>query len=773
MSGRFSLRRCSLVVALVACLPTSPAQSPTVASAGTPAQYGQTCSVCHGEGGEGTDRGPALVGSRRLRGQSEAEIAAVIKNGRANMPPFSSLPDQQIQALAHFVHSSNANVFDLHPAGDTAAGSRVFWGSGHCSNCHTAQGHGGAGGPDLSNIAHLATLSDLTLDLRHLPQRAKTGYQLVDVKLRNGTMLHGFARNWGSHSLDLQTLDGQLHLLGDQQYTQVSPSPDPPGPAFNGSPDEQRDLIAYLSTLGGVGVGPNLAAQETIAPAAFDAILHPKSGEWATYSGSLNGNRFSPLTEINTQNVAALRPVWVHPLLHDGLETTPLVVDGVMYVTGPNQVFALDPRTGVEIWSFTRAHSAATTVSDDAARGNQRGVAVLGDRLFYITDNAHLICLQRLTGALLWDVSMPDETGQYGGTSAPLVVGDLVIAGVSGGDQGIRGFLAAYKASTGEQAWRFWTVPKAGEPASETWEGDPNPQGGSTWTTGSYDPETGVLYWGTGNPFPDTNGDHRGGDNLYTESDVALDAKTGKLLWHFQFTPHDVHDWDANQPVVLVDAKFQGIDRKLLLHANRNGYFYVLDRTTGKLLQASPMVKHLTWASGVGSDGRPVLTAANETTAGGMKTCPSVRGATNWYASAFNPATQLYYVITLEDCSIFRKTDDSHGGFRSVNDPADPPIKVLRAFALDGGKIVWEVPLIGQDVERNFSGVLATAGGLVFLGETSGGFAAVDATNGDYLWHSEVSQLMKAAPMTYTIDGQQYIAIAAGPNIISYALPEK
>jgi alcohol dehydrogenase (cytochrome c) len=355
----------------------------------------------------------------------------------------------------------------------------------------------------------------------------------------------------------------------------------------------------------------------------------------------------------------------------------------------------------------------------------------------------------------------------YGGTSTPLIAGDLVIAGVSGGDDGIRGLLAAYKATTGEEAWRFWTVPLGGEPGSETWKGDANPQGGATWTTGSYDTETGILYWGIGNPYPDTDGDERGGDNLYTASDLAFDAKTGKLLWHFQFTPHDLHDWDANQPLVLADAPFHGRERKLLLHANRNGFLYVLDRTNGELLQATPLVKKLTWASGVGSDGRPQLLPANETTAQGVKTCPAVRGATNWYSTAYNPSTHLYYVMTVEDCSIYRKAHD--GGYGRVNDPTDPPIKILRAIAIETGKIVWELPLAGSP-EKNYAGVLSTAGGLVFFGETSGGFAAVDAKTGAHLWHFEANEAWKASPMTYMVDGRQFVAIASASNILSFAL---
>jgi alcohol dehydrogenase (cytochrome c) len=271
---------------------------------------------------------------------------------------------------------------------------------------------------------------------------------------------------------------------------------------------------------------------------------------------------------------------------------------------------------------------------------------------------------------------------------------------------------------------------------------------------------------GIGNPYPDTDGDQRSGDDLYTDSDIALDARTGKLLWHFQFTPHDLHDWDANQPLVLVDARFHGMERKLLLQANRNGFFYVLDRTHGEFLSGTRFVQRLTWASGIGADGRPILVPANnQTTLGGVKTCPAVRGATNWYSTAYSPQTHLYYVMTVEDCSLYRKAQN--GGYGFLNDPANPAQKVLRAIDIQSGRIVWQIPLLGPP-ENNYSGVLSTAGNVVFFGETSGAFAAVDAASGKYLWHFDANQPWKASPMTYEADGRQYIAIASGPNIIAF-----
>ena len=732
------------------------------------AQFEKTCAVCHGSDARGTDRAPALANSRGLRGVSENEIANVIQNGRGGMPAFP-FPQIQLQAMARFIRSMNATAFEMQPEGDNVAGKKIFFGGGGCAQCHTALGRGGANGPDLSQVGKQLTLSELGGALENPGARNFPGYGVVNVQLRDGSSLRGFARNRGTHDLQLQTFDGRLRLLRDDEYNSVSDEAASFMPAFGGTSQERRDLMAFLSGLGGTPIGTVEAGQQSVSPQAMDAILKPHPGDWPTYAGRLSGNRFSALAQINTGNVGALRLEWSYSLQYFGLETTPLVMDGVMYVTGPNQVSALDGRSGREIWHYSRARTPGGTIADDAAKGANRGVALLGDRVFFITDDAHLICLHRLTGAVLWEVVMPEQPGHYGATSAPLVVNDLVIAGVSGGDEGIRGFVAAYKATTGERAWRFWTVPRPGETGSETWKGNPDPQGGSTWVPGSYDAETGVLYWTTGNPYPDTDGDNRGGDNLFTDCDLALDPKSGKLLWYFQYTPHDLHDWDANQPLVLVDAMFHGKQRKLLLHANRNGFFYVLDRTNGKLLQTTPLVKKLTWASGIGEDGRPKLTPSNETTEFGVKTCPAVRGATNWYSTAYNPGTNLYYVMTVEDCSLYRKAHD--GGYGRINDPADPGKKVLRAFDIETGKIAWELPFIGP-VESNYSGVLSTAGGLVFAGETSGGFAAVDGKTGKYLWHFEANQPWKASPMTYVAGGRQYVAIASGANILSFALPE-
>jgi PQQ-dependent dehydrogenase (methanol/ethanol family) len=770
------------------------------------ALFSQRCASCHGEGGAGANRGPALAANRRLRAMSDTQIESIIRNGTPNgMPPFS-LPADDIAALTAFLRSVNASAFDAHPAGNKDTGAQFFFGSGGCINCHIALGRGKAIGPDLSNIGRQLTLQELTTALIDPSATIAPGYATVRVRLRDGRSFQGFARNEGNQTLPLQTIDGRL-ISVDKQTATISRETASAMPPLQATPDQTRDLIAYLSSLNGEkGSGvffANAASEKGTRPLSssandFEQILHPKPGDWPTYHGRLDANRHSTLDQITTANVGNLSLQWIYSMRAFNLEMTPLVLDGVMYVTGPNQVSALDARSGREIWRYTRPRTPG--LRGDAASGLNRGVALLGDRVFYVTDDARLLALNRLNGALLWEVLMPQNSQQpYGGTMAPLVVGDLVIAGVSGADEGIRGFVAAYRAETGEQAWRFWTVPAPGEPGSETWKGSAMAEGGgSTWLAGSYDPESGVLYWPTGNPWPDTDATDREGDNLYTNSILALDVKTGKLLWHYQTTPGDVHDWDAQEPPVLVDARFQGQNRKLLLQANRNGFFYVLDRTNGKVLLGKPFVNKLTWASGIGPDGRPVLLPGNLPSPQGTLTCPAIRGATNWMSTSYNPATRLFYVMASEICGTYRSTQfgpaaraaaaaraagpargaappdpAGRGGFTPANGfngggPGAGGQQFLRALDVESGKIVWEVPQTGSS--NNYSGTLTTAGGVLFYGASSGEFSAVDAKTGKHLWAFETQEGWKASPMTYMVDGRQYVAIAAGANVLAFAL---
>src|SRR5260370_9152820 len=408
-------------------------------------------------------------------------------------------------------------------------------------------------------------------------------------------------------------------------------------PPLKATDGERRNLIAYLSSLGGAATGPLASETEPVSEEAIEAVMKPKTGEWPTYNGVPGGNGCSVLVQINTQNVGQLQLQWVYALRAPGLETTPLVSDGVMYVGAPGKVCDMDSRGGREIWWYVRSSGQAGGGRANLSEEPNRGVALLGDRVFFVTADAHLVCLHRLTGGLMWDVNMPETPGRYSATSAPLVVGDLVISGIGGGDTPLRGFLTAYRATTGEQVWRFWTIPNRGEPVADTWKGNALPTGGgATWLTGSYDTETDTLFWAVGNPYPATDGDEREGTNLYSNCVLALEPKTGKLRSYYQVTPHDLHDWQAPEPFVLVDTNYRGLERKLLLQANRNGFLYVLDRTNGEFLLGKPFVRKMNWASGIGPDGKPQTLPATRPPKAGVKACPSAPGPTTRYSTPFH-----------------------------------------------------------------------------------------------------------------------------------------
>jgi len=499
--------------------------------------------------------------------------------------------------------------------------------------------------------------------------------------------------------------------------------------------------------------------------------------DWPTYHGDPSGNRYTTLTQIDKTNVSRLAPRWVFPLSNvTQVENTPIVVEGIMYVSSANEVYALDAGSGRQIWRYRRPRTAG--LAGNAAIGFNRGVAISGERLFMLTDNAHMIAIGRFNGDLLWETDMADWHQNYNGTSAPLAVGNLVISGTAGGDEGVRGFVAAYDAATGKEAWRFWTVPNPGEPGSETWQGKlTEHRGGASWMTGTYDPQLDLVYWPTGNPGLDYNGDERQGDNLYSDSILALEARTGKLRWYFQFTPHDIHDWDAQEPPVLVDTNWQGQPRKLLLQANRNGFFYVFDRTNGQLLLAKQFLKNLNWAKGIDAKGRPILNDLKANENGEIYVCPGFQGGTNWFSTSFNPATGLYYFQALERCNLFLKRDmewQAGKGFMGGTArpaPGENFTKSLRAINIQTGEIVWDLPQISGAATAS-AGVISTASGLVFFGENSGAFMAADATTGKVLWEFPTNQTWKASPMTYVFDNKQYIAIAAGPSIMAFGLPE-
>jgi alcohol dehydrogenase (cytochrome c) len=507
---------------------------------------------------------------------------------------------------------------------------------------------------------------------------------------------------------------------------------------------------------------------------ADDVLTQPPGANWTSYNGDYTGRRYSSLHEITPNNVPQLRASWIfHPAHSDRLEVTPVVVRGVMYVTSANDAYALDARTGRIIWHHERPVSAG--LLDDAAAHHNRGVGVWKNFVYMETDDAHLLCLDARSGRLLWDVMYADKAKHYGATSAPLIVKDEVVVGTSGGDSGVRGFLAAFDAVTGKLKWRFWTIPGPGEFGSSSWPGDSYLHGGgTTWMPGTYDAKLDTLYWTTSNAAPDFVGDTRPGDDLYTACVLALNATTGALKWYFQFTPHDLYDYDANETPVLLTAKQNGQTRDLLVQANRNGFLYVLDRTDGKFLNATPFVEKLTWAKGIDASGRPVL-SGRVPSEPGTEICPSIDGATNWFSPSYNPDTGFFYVMALESCSLFLAHSqpftqgETYYGTGTKLATDDHAQKILLAYSVAEGKIVWRYPQVGRG--NSWGGTLTTAGGLVFFGNDTGALEAVEARTGRALWQFNTGQTFRASPMSYAVDGAQYVAIAAGSDVIAFSLP--
>lgn len=561
-------------------------------------------------------------------------------------------------------------------------------------------------------------------------------------------------------------------------------------------------------------VGMRLAAQGL--PVPYERLLKAdqEPGNWLMYSGTYNSWRFSPMDQITTQNVRNLQVKWLFQGRHiEKFETTPLVVDGIMYLTRPeNDVFALDAETGRVMWVYN--HRNPDRTYNCCGRVN-RGLAILGNRLFMGTLDMHLIALDAKSGRELWKTEMFDYTasGGYAATGAPLVVKDKVIMGMAGGEHSISGFLDAYDAATGKRVWRFNTIPQPGEANFGTWAGDSWKTGGvATWNSGSYDPETNTVFWGTSNPWPDYNGDSRAGDNLYSCSVLALDADTGKLKWHYQLTPHDTHDWDATQIPILFDATYGGRPRKLMAWAARNGFYYLLDRNTGEFLLAKNFVRQ-TWVKGFDDKGRPELLPGNEPTAEGIDTVfPGVDGGANWMSHSYSPVTRLLYVFAREERRVFTKGDIRHAAESNNAAPtsplAGPPEpgdagggrggggagngmfggggnmpnagmgrgRVRFAPEESWGKVVAIDPLSGaikwehKVLTPPWGGVMSTAGNLVFGGTTEGVVFALDARSGERLWYFAGNERVYASPISFMVNGKQYVSLAIGDVLVTFGL---
>ncbi|HVZ60700.1 MAG TPA: PQQ-binding-like beta-propeller repeat protein [Terriglobales bacterium] len=629
-------------------------------------------------------------------------------------------------------------------------GARSF--TSRCSGCHGGNGTGSDRAPAILNF--ISSNSD-----EQIAALIRKGY--------NGMPAHNIA------DPEMKQLLEFLHTLRSPAQTAGGPTSEPQkratvklkgGRSLEGAVLNQTPFDMQLQTADG-----KIHRLTRIADIYQESPLTPKQ-DWPSYDGGYTGNRHSSLDQINRSTVKRLALQWIFPVPKaPRLEATPVVEDGIMYVTAANETYALDAVTGRQLWVYRQPRTPG--LLGEAAGGANRGVALSPTRVFMMTDHAHLLALDRATGKLVWDQVLGDYlTEAYSATGAPLVIGDLVFAGVGGGEEGVRGLIDAYNISTGERVWRFWTIPAPGETGkvADTWSGSALLHGcGATWMSGAYDPQLDLLYWTVGNPCPDYNGDDRQGDNLYTASVLALRPKTGELKWYFQFTPHDTKDWDASEPTILADESFGGRPRKLLLQANRNGFYYVLDRETGEFLFGKPFVDRLTWASGLDQNGRPIRTPNSEPTLEGARICPG--SAANWMSASFHPGTKLMYVNASDSCSVTKKIPAPWElGKRYFNGTAteEPGTRrMIRALDIKGNT-VWDYPLLG----RSASGTLSTNGGLVFFGESTGSLVALDARTGEALWHFQANQEWRASPMTYMVGGKQYVSLAGPSGYFTFAL---
>ena len=789
MPNRFGCLLAVVVVFLTAGA-AGAAQAPQAEVAQGTGLFQTRCADCHGIDAKGV-HGPDLT-VIFANGATDDRVLQTIRRGVSGTEmPASNAPDAELRAIVAYLHTLNASLNEP-PAGNVANGQRIF--SASCTACHRVNGAGGALGPDLSRIGAGRSRALLAREIRDASAVIAPGYQPVTLVMSDGQRIRGAKK--GEDAYSIQIMDTRERLQGYRKadlrelvVEKKSLMPDFTAERLKDA--DLGDLVGYLSTLRGTNVGQafrpadtaDLKVRTTSEGGALSITSQDLLGglknpaRWLQYSGDYTGQRHSPLTQITPQNVSRLSPQWSFQAdtlaLSRGFEATPLIIDGVIYMTGSNgSAWAIDARTGRTFWRYRRPNLPDLTAG--AGYPVNRGFAVLGDRLFMATLDAHLIALDIKTGALLWDEAMVDYKTGYAATPAPLVVKDKVIIGSSGGENPTRGFITAFDAKTGKQLWRFYTIPNPGEKGSDTW---PSSEamirgGAAAWVTGSYDPELNLVYYGTGNPNPDYYGAERMGDNLYTCSIVALDADTGELKWHYQFTPHDTHDWDSDHIPVLADVRIAGQSRKVVMVANRNGFFYALDRATGKLLLAKPFTD-TNWAREIGADGRPVVLDED-----GTKKClPDFWGGTNFMPPSFDPALNLFFVTARETCVTYFPVKPEikvgqtsvGGGVRRVADRIFD-YGALRAIDPSTGDRKWEL----RYATPSLAGVMSTASGLVFAGDNEGNFMAVDARSGKPLWHYPTgASIWGAAAATYMLDGRQYVLIPSGTNLTAFALPRE
>ena len=741
--------------------------------------YRLRCGDCHGLDATGY-RGPDLIAA--LSGMPDERLFDTIRKGvpGTEMPPVSQeMIDEDILKVIAYLR--NMSVAPPERAiGNVANGERLF--TQQCTSCHRVAGRGGRLGPDLTRIGVQRSHAALTREIRTPSEWLGPAFETVTIVTKDGRRVRGAKK--AEDVFSIQVMDTRERIQGylksdlrEVVYEKTSLMPEYPAARLNDA--DLTDIIGYLGSLRGeAGAAPASAGAVAAAPITNKDLIDGLKDQtrWLSYSGTYDGQRHSPLTQITPENVDRLTAQWTFQTGQLGsFQTTPLVLDGVLYVTGwNNNAWAIDARSGRTIWRYRRNLPEDLKLCCGAVN---RGFAVLGDRLFMSTLDAHLVALDMKTGTPLFDVELAEHTQGYSATVAPLVVKDKVIVGVAGAEYGIRGFIDAYDANTGKRAWRFYTVAGPGDPNARSWPQGTDAYlrgGGSIWVTGTYDPEQNLIFFGTGNPGPDYYSNIREGDNLYTASLVAIDADTGERRWHYQFTPHDVHDWDSTQVPVLGELTINGQQRKVVMFANRNGFFYTIDRVTGKVIVAKPFVE-TTWAKEIDlASGRPMLLPGHTPDEDGNKTCPDLGGGTNFMSPSFDPTTRLFFVTARETCAVYYAYDQKFvtgeaytgGGQSRPRDQRN--FGALRAIDPVTGQMKWEF----RYTSVSASGVLSTASGLVFAGDGDGNIMAFDSRSGKNLWHYQLGFSMRStAGTTYMLDGRQYLLVPSGSMLTAFALP--
>ncbi|MEZ5402468.1 MAG: PQQ-dependent dehydrogenase, methanol/ethanol family [Bryobacteraceae bacterium] len=719
--------------------------------------FARKCSACHGDNAKG-GRAPDLTTGEFKHGDADADLARNITKGIAGTQmPAIPMPEPDALAIVAWLRSVSGPAAKL--TGDAGVGRDLFFGAAGCSDCHMFAGRGGRRGPDLSRLTGRKQPGDIAKALATPLERVTVG------------SVSGFARNEDTFTIHVMDEAEKWHFL-TRAGAKIERRETPHGAASGSHVD---DIVAFLFETD----ADKEPAPEWKPASGFNVTYERlrngarEPANWLTYWGSYNGAHYSGLHQVTPANVARLAARWTYQFGGDRNETTPLVVDGLMFVTGPlNNAAALDARTGKPVWKYARR---LPDVASHCTVMTNRGFAILGDRLYMATLDMQLVALDAKTGNVIWESEVDDYRKGFSITHAPLAIDGKIIVGVTSGECALTGFVDAFDAATGKKLWRTHTIAQPGDVNRKSWEPETsaNYGGSPTWTTGTFDAETNTIFWATGNPGPDYDGRVRQGDNLYSCSVLALDAATGRIKWWFQYTPHDVHDWDGNETPVLIEGVVRGRKRKLLVSAQRNAFYYVLDRETGEFLAGRAFARQ-TWAKGLDDKGRPIVLPNTTPTEEGNYVCPDAAGAANWGAPSYDPATGFLLVSVREACATYFAVTKSPvpgegytGGGQEIDAKIGTPGAVRALDALTGAT-KWNYPLHTGSAS---TGVLATAGGVAFASSADGNLIALDSATGKYLWHYNTGASIASAPISYAVDGKQYVAISAQGALIAFALP--